>query len=190
MPQSRVSCHLCDAVAPSFFNNLLQKGGTPPRSEPSAVGWPPMGPAPVTDIGSEQKGFAAPLSVLQIADGVCTRARASASGVIVDLRARDRRVAPRARQACQTDGVSAVGCEARARFLGHRCGCETPAGVSFFRQMAREAVATGHSVIEAEQMGGFRWLLTESGALSHWRLPMGPTAVTAAPCSWATDAPA
>src|SRR5262249_38872589 len=25
MPQSRVSCHLCDAVAPSFFKNLLQK---------------------------------------------------------------------------------------------------------------------------------------------------------------------
>src|SRR5262249_60104819 len=29
MPQSRVSCHLCDAVAPSFFKNLLQQGVPP-----------------------------------------------------------------------------------------------------------------------------------------------------------------
>jgi hypothetical protein len=37
MPQRRVSCHLCDAVVPSFFKNLPQKAGTPPGSKPTDV---------------------------------------------------------------------------------------------------------------------------------------------------------
>lgn len=79
-----------------------------------------MCPAHVTEIVAEHKGCEAQLSVLQIAAGVFTRAGALAHRFLVDLGDRDRREGPRAGQASQLSGVSAVGCDAIARFFGHQ----------------------------------------------------------------------
>jgi hypothetical protein len=138
-------------------NAVLRWCGTPHLREPSQVGRAPRGPAHLTAIVSEHKGVEAPLGVLQIADGVFTRAGESTHGVIVDLGARDRGEGPRAGQASQWYGVSAVGFDAIARCVGHQGGGHAPAVVPFFHQIPREPGATGTSFRDEEQMWGFRW---------------------------------
>ena len=72
-------------------DDLLRRGGTDHLREPSQVGRAPIGPAHVTDILSEQKGFETELGVFEIADGIFTCPGEIANGFIFDLGDIDRR---------------------------------------------------------------------------------------------------
>jgi hypothetical protein len=54
-------------------HDLLCWGGTDDRAEPPEVGWTPGGPARITDIVPQEKGFALELRSLESADGIFTR---------------------------------------------------------------------------------------------------------------------
>ena len=54
-------------------DDVLRRCGTDHLREPSEVGRAPSGPAHITDILSQQKGFQTELGVFEIADGIFTR---------------------------------------------------------------------------------------------------------------------
>jgi hypothetical protein len=141
-----------DGAAVCWKDDVWHRGGTDDLREPPQVGWAPMGPSGVTEIVSEQKGGEAPLGGLASADGLCTGPRAITNGVIFPLRDLPDGEVPRARQAGQLPGISAVGFDAIAGFLGDQRGCDPPARRAFFHQIPIEPVATGTGFIDKEQM--------------------------------------
>ena len=85
-----------------FLQNDVRRWGRPPhRREPPQVDRAPMGPAHLTKLGSEPKGFEAQRSVFTRAEGVFTRAGEIAQGFSVDRGDRDRGEGPRAGPARQ-----------------------------------------------------------------------------------------
>jgi hypothetical protein len=132
----------------------LRRWGTNALREPPQVGRAPIGPAGVTAIVSEQKGFEATLGVLAIAEGICTGPREIPNGGIFPLRDLHDGEVPRARQAGEGHGISAVGFDAIAGFWGEQRGCDHPAIIAFFHPIPIAPGAPGTRFIDTEQMGG------------------------------------
>jgi hypothetical protein len=100
-------------------DDVLRRGRADDLREPPAMGWAPMGLAGVADSVAEHKSFAAKLGVLAVAEGLFTGPRQIPHGFIVHLGDIDRGEIPRASQAGQWHGVSAVGGDAVTGFLGN-----------------------------------------------------------------------
>ena len=91
-----------------------------------------MGPAGVADSVPEQEGFQMDLGLLEIAESIFTGPREIAYGFLFDLRHRDRGEIPRARQAGQWHGVSAVRFDPITGLVGIRDGTTTQPSSPFF----------------------------------------------------------
>ena len=136
-------------------DDLLRRGGTDDLAEPAEVGRAPGGPARIADIVPQEKGFEPELRGLEIADGIFTRPAQVTNGFIFDLGHIDRGEVPRAHQAGQLDGVTAVGFDPIAGLFGDQRGRDDPADMAFFGQIAIEPVPTGAGFIDKDEMFAF-----------------------------------
>ena len=93
--------------------------GADPCREPPELGGAPCGPADRAEIVSEPARVEAKRGVLKSAEGLCTCARAVASGGIVHVGDLDDGESTRARQPGPWPGVPAVGCAAVSGLLRH-----------------------------------------------------------------------
>jgi hypothetical protein len=110
---------------------------------------------------SEQEGLETKLGVFEIADGIFTRTGEIAHGFIFDFGDIDHGEVPRARQAGQLHGISAVSFDPVAGFLGDQRGGSYPAVITFFHQIPIEPGATGTSFLDEDQVVGFRLHLAD-----------------------------
>ena len=65
-------------------DNLLRWGGTDYFTEPTQMGWAPIGSSRIADIVPQQEGFEPQLGRFQLPEGVFTRPAQVANGLIVD----------------------------------------------------------------------------------------------------------
>jgi hypothetical protein len=137
-------------------DDLLSLCGADDFRKPPEVGRAPICPAHVTDILSQQKGFETELGVFEIADGIFTRPGEIPDGFIFQLGDIDHSEITRAGEPGPLQGVSAVGFDPIAWFVGDQRGGHHPAVVAFFRQIAAESVATGTGFVDEDQMCGLR----------------------------------
>jgi|RhiMetdeSRZDD1v2_1073273.scaffolds.fasta_scaffold40701_6 hypothetical protein len=109
--------------------------GTHHFREPPPVGRAPIGPAHVTDIGSEQKGFETALGIFESAAGILTRPSEIAPGCIFALGDRDCGTITRARPAGASCTASRRFVVTRSpAFVGMREGATPQQSESFVRR--------------------------------------------------------
>ena len=113
-------------------DDLLRRCGTDHLAEPPEVGWAPGGPARVTDILPQEKGFEPKLRGLEIADRLFPCPAQVANRFILHRGDIDGRQVTRAHQAGQFDGVSPVGFDPIPGFLGIKEGATTQQTWPFF----------------------------------------------------------
>jgi hypothetical protein len=117
-----------------------------------------MGARPTSRIAClSYKGLETELGIVESADGIFARPGELPDGFFFHLGDRDHSALTRAGEPCQLPGVSAVGCDPIAWFVGEQRGYHPPAVVAFLRQRAGEPGATGTSFVDEDQMGGLRW---------------------------------
>jgi hypothetical protein len=145
---------LLNGMAIFLKDHVLSRCGADDFREPPEVGWAPMSPAHVPAILSQHKGFETALGVFESAEGIFTRPGEIPDGFIFHLGDRDHRESPRAGEPGQWHGVSTVGFDPIAWFVGDQRGGHHPAVVAFFGQVAVEPVATGTGCVDADQMLG------------------------------------
>jgi hypothetical protein len=126
--------------------------GTDDLAEPPEVSRTPGGPACIPDVLSQEKRFEAKLRGLEIVDSIFTRPAPVTNRFILHLGHVDRGEVPRAHQAGQFDGVSAVGFDPVARLFGNQGGGDDPADIAFFQQVAIEPVAAGARFIDEDEL--------------------------------------
>jgi len=148
---------------PDIFleHDLLRRGRADDLREPPEMGWAPIGLARVADIVSEQEGFEAKLGVLEIAEGIFTGPRQVPDGFIFHLGDIDRGEISRASQAGQLQGVSTVCFDPITGLFGNEGGSHDPAVIVFLPQIPIEPVATRASLIDKDEVFGFRWHLAD-----------------------------
>jgi hypothetical protein len=142
-------------------DGLVRRGGPDDLREPPATGRAPRGPARLAASVSEHGGVESKLGGLEIAEGLVTGAGEVADRVVFHCGDIDGGEIPRAREAGQWHGVTAVGCDAIAGFFGNQRGCHHPAVVAFFGQIPIEPIATGAGFIDKDQMLGLGWQLAD-----------------------------
>jgi hypothetical protein len=113
-------------------DDWLGGGGANHLGEPSERGGTPMGAAGIADIGSQQKGFEPKLGGFEVLGGVLTGAGEIPNGFIFKLGDLDRGEITRAHQACELDGVAAVGFDAITGLFRDPRGRHDPARMTFF----------------------------------------------------------
>jgi len=148
---------LLNGMAICLKDDVLSRWGADDCRKPPEGGRAPIGPAHVTAILSQHKGLGTDRGVFAIADGIFTRPGESPDGFLFHLGDIDHGESTRAGEPGQLPGVSAVGFDPIAWFVGDQRGGHPPAGVAFLRQRAVEPVTTGTGFVDAEQMCGLRW---------------------------------
>jgi len=143
-------------------HDVLRRGRADALREPPERGWAPMGLARGAAIVSAQEGFAATCGVLESAEGLFTGPRQVPDGVIFHLGDRDRGAISRASEAGQWQGVSTVCFDPITGLLGHEGGSHDPAVIVFLPQIPLEPGATRASLIDKEEVCGFRWHLADA----------------------------
>jgi hypothetical protein len=138
----------------------LRRGGPDDLREPPQMGQPPMGPAGVTPIVSEQQGCETHLGVLQLAARICPCLCEVAPRCLVDPGDLHCGESPRAGQPGQWPRIPTVGWHAIAGFWGHQCRGHDPAVGPLRHEIPRAPGATGASVVDEEEMFGVRLHLT------------------------------
>jgi hypothetical protein len=109
---------------------------------------------------SEQKGFETACGGLEIAEGILPGTTEVTHRFILDRGARDRGEIARAQQAGPWPGVTPVGLDEIAGFLGDQGRGDDPADVSSGGEIPREPIAAGASLVDADKMLAFRRQLT------------------------------
>ena len=142
-----------DIVLP---DEVLSWGGADDFREPPEGGRAPGGPARGAAIVSEPEGLETARGGVKITDGVCTCPGEIPDGLLCHRGDRDDGEITRAGQPGQLHGLSAVGCDPIAWFLGAQRGGHPPAVVAFVRQIAVAPVATGAGCLDEEQRCGLR----------------------------------
>jgi hypothetical protein len=114
----------------------------------------PGGPARVPYVVPEQKGVETALGIFESAEGIFACPGEIAHSFVFHRGNRDRGASPRARQAGQWHGVSAVGFDTIPSLFGNQRGGHAPASIAFFRQISLEPVATRPGFVDEDQMVG------------------------------------
>jgi hypothetical protein len=121
------------------------------------VGRAPGGSAGVAAIGPASERFEAKRGIFESAEGICTCPGEIPDGFICHRGDIDHREITRAGQSGQWHGVSAVGVDPIAWWVGAQRRCHHPAVVAFFCQIALEPGATGTGFVDEDQLWGLRW---------------------------------
>ena len=136
-------------------DDLRRWRGTDHLAEPPEVGRAPGGPAGITDVLPQEKGFEPKLRGLEIADGIFTRPAQVPNRFILNLGDVDGREVTRAHQAGQFDGVSSVGFDPIPWLFGDQRGRDDPADMAFFCEIAVEPIATRAGFIDKDEVRAF-----------------------------------
>jgi hypothetical protein len=121
-----------------------------------------VAPAGVADIVPQQKRVETDFGGLEILDGIVAGPAQIADGLVFDLGHIDGRQVPRAQQAGQLDGVTAIGVDPVASLCGNQRGGHDPAHVALLRQIAIEPRAARTGLVHTDQVLAFRRQLTDA----------------------------
>jgi hypothetical protein len=132
-------------------------GGTDPRPAPPAVGRAPGGSARLPEIPSQETRVEAPCGGRPVADGRFPSPPQVTTGLILHLWDVDGRQGPRAPQAGQCDGLSAVGCDPIPGLVGDAGGGDNPAARALCRASARQPGATRPRFIDTDERRTVGW---------------------------------
>jgi hypothetical protein len=144
---------VCGHGADLFLqDDWLRRGGAHHRRAPPERGRVPGGPARRPEVVPEQKGLETALGLLESAAGLCACPGAIAPRFLCPRGDRDRGESPRARQAGQWHGVSAVCFAPLPGLCGQQRGGHDPAIRAFCRQRALEAGAARTGCVDEAQM--------------------------------------
>src|SRR5262249_37807092 len=116
----------------------------------------PGGPARITNIVPQEKGFELELDGLECADRIFTRSTQVPQRFILHPRDVDRSEVSRARQAGQFERISAVSFYPISGFFGDERRGDDPAAIAFLGEVAVEPVATGARFIDKDKLWAFR----------------------------------
>jgi hypothetical protein len=141
-------------------DDLLRGRGTDDLGEPAQVSGAPGGPARISDILPQQKGVETELGGLEIAEGVLAGTTEVTDRVILDCGDIDGGKIPRAHQRGQWHGVTPVGLDAMASFLGGQGRRDNPAEVPPGGEIPIEPRATRTRLVDEDQVWAFRLQLT------------------------------
>jgi hypothetical protein len=133
-------------------DHWLRRCGTDHLAQPPEVGWAPGGPAGVTAILPQEKGFQPQRRGLESAARLCTRPAQIPTRFLRNLGDVDGRQVTRAQQAGQCDGVSPGGVDPVAWLVGEQRGRDAPADLAFVRAIAGEPIATRAGFIDQDKV--------------------------------------
>jgi hypothetical protein len=142
-------------------DQLLRGCGPDDCRAPSKVGWPPGGPALITEILTQQEGLQAVRGGLEIPNRLLAGAGQVADRLVFDRGDIDRREIPGAQQPGERHGVAAVRLDTVPWFPWDERRGNHPADEVLLSEIAVEPIATGPGFIDQEQLLGFRLALAD-----------------------------
>jgi hypothetical protein len=120
-----------------------------------------MCPAHGAEIVPEQKGLEPVCGIFEITERIFTGAGEGADGCRFDLGDIDGGEITGAGQSGKLPGISAVRLDPITRFFRNQRGSHPPTVVPFFHPIPIEPGTTGAGFIDADQMFGLGWHLTD-----------------------------
>jgi hypothetical protein len=146
----------------------LRRGGPAHCTEPPEVGRAPGGPAYRADGLPQEKRCEPKRRGLAIAESSCTRPTQVPHRCLLYLGPGDRGEVSRAHEACQCDGIPAVGFTPIAWFLGEQRRGDDPADLAFFHQRAGEPIPTRAGFRDKDEVLTFGLELTDECSDVTW----------------------
>jgi len=136
-------------------DDLLSGSGQSDPRELVEMSGAPDGSAGVLDVVSKQERLEAELGGFEIAHGILACAREIADRFVVDIRDMDRSEIAGSQQACEGDGVAAIGLDSIAGFAGDERWCDDEAGEALLGEIAVEREAARPCFVSEDEARGF-----------------------------------